>query len=78
MQGSKGDTNIQNRLLDSVEARDGGMIRENSIGTCTLPYVKSMTSLSLVLEAGGPKPVLWESLEGWGGSGWRGHTYAHD
>ena len=66
MQGSKGDTNIQNRLWDSVEAGDGGMIRENSTGTCILPYVKLMTTLSLVPEAGRPKPVLWDSLEGWG------------
>ena len=31
MQGRKGDTNIQNRLLDSVGEGRGGMIQENSI-----------------------------------------------
>ena len=36
-------------------------------------------------DAGHPKPVLCENLEGWGGaggrregSGWRGHMYAYD
>ena len=31
MQGRKGDTNIQNRLLDFVGEGRGGMIQENSI-----------------------------------------------
>ena len=39
MQDSKRDTDIKNRLLDSVED-DGGMIWENSIEACILPYVK--------------------------------------
>ena len=38
MQGSKGDTDIKNRLLDSVGG--GGMIWENSIETYTLPFIK--------------------------------------
>ena len=37
VQGSKGDTNIKNRLLDSVGEGEGGMIWENSIETYTLP-----------------------------------------
>ena len=37
---SKGDTDVKNRLLDSVGEGECGMIRENSIKTCTLPYVK--------------------------------------
>ena len=40
MQGSKGDTDVKNRLLDSVGEGKGGMIWESSIETCTLPYVK--------------------------------------
>ena len=35
MQGSKGDTDVKNRLLDSVEEGKGGMIWENSIETYT-------------------------------------------
>ena len=38
MQGCKGD--IKNRLLDSVGGVEGGMIWENSIEACTLPYGK--------------------------------------
>ena len=40
LQGSKGDTHIKNRLLDSVRESEGGMIWENSIEICTLSYVK--------------------------------------
>ena len=40
MQGSKTDTDVKNRLLDSVGEGEGGMIWENSIETCILSYVK--------------------------------------
>ena len=39
MQGSKRDTDVKNRLLDYVEG-EGGVIWENSIETCILPYIK--------------------------------------
>ena len=34
------DTDVKNRLLDSVGEGEGGTIRENSIETCILLYVK--------------------------------------
>ena len=37
---SKRDTDVKNRLLDSVGEGEGGMIWENSIETCILSYVK--------------------------------------
>ena len=40
MWDSKRDAYIKNRLLDSVEEGEGGMIWETSIETCILPYVK--------------------------------------
>ena len=40
MQGSKRDTAVKNRLLDSVGEDEGGMIWENSIETYMLVYVK--------------------------------------
>ena len=40
MHDSKRDTDVKNRLLDSVGEGEGGMIWENSIETCTLSYVK--------------------------------------
>ena len=52
MQDSKRDTDVKNRLLDSVEEGKSGMICENSTETCIFPYVKEMTSASLMHEAG--------------------------
>ena len=40
MQDSKRDTDVKNRLLDSVAEGEVEMIWENSIETCILPYVK--------------------------------------
>ena len=44
MQKRKRDTDVQNRLLDSVRGGEGGMFRENSIETCILSIVKQITS----------------------------------
>ena len=40
MQDSKRDTDVKNRLLDSVGEGEGGMIQENSIETGILSYMK--------------------------------------
>ena len=34
------EADINNKLLDSVEEGEGGMIWENSVETCILTYVK--------------------------------------
>ena len=44
MQNRKRDTDVQNRLLDSVGEGKGGMLQENSIETCILSRVKQITS----------------------------------
>ena len=44
MQNRKRDTDIQNRLLDSVGEGEGGIFQENSIKTCILSRVKQITS----------------------------------
>ena len=44
MQNRKRDTNVQNRLLDSVGEGEGGMFQENNIETCILSIVKQITS----------------------------------
>ena len=44
MQNRKRDTDVQNRLLDSVGEGEGRMFRENSIETCILSRVKQITS----------------------------------
>ena len=44
MQNRKRDTDVQNRILDSVGEGEGGMFRENTIETCILSMVKRITS----------------------------------
>ena len=44
MQNRKRDTDVENRLLDSVGEGEGGMFPENSIETCMLSRVKEITS----------------------------------
>ena len=44
MQNRKRDTDVQNRLLDSVGEGEGGMFSENSIETYILSRVKQITS----------------------------------
>ena len=44
MQSRKKDTDVQNRLLDSVGEGEDGMLRENSIETSILSRVKQITS----------------------------------
>ena len=75
---------MKNRLLYYVGEGEGGMIWENSIETCILPYAKQMTSASLMHEAGLWKPVLWlwkpEACSGKGGGKEvqdGGHMYTH-
>ena len=56
MQNRKRDTDVQNRLLDSVGEDEGGMFRENSIETCILSRVKQITSPGWIHET---------SAQGW-------------
>ena len=44
MQNRKRDTDVQNRLLDSVGEGEGGMFRESNIKICILSIVKQITS----------------------------------
>ena len=44
MQNRKRDTDVQNRILESVGEGEGGMFPENSIETCILSRVKQITS----------------------------------
>ena len=65
MRDSKRDTDIKNRLLDSVGESQGGMIRKNSIETCILPYVKQIASPGLMHETGCSGLVHLDDPEGW-------------
>ena len=50
MQNRKRDTDVQNRLLDSVGEGEGGMFRDNSIETFVLSIVKQITSSGWIHE----------------------------
>ena len=82
MWDNKRDTDVKNRLLDSVGEGDG-MIWENSIETWILPYVKQIASPGSMHETGCSGPVHWDDPEGWDGEGGgRGfqdeeHMYTH-
>ena len=71
MWDSKRDTDVKNRLLDSVGEGKGGMIWENSTETCILPYVKQIASPSSMRETWHSKPVHSDNPEGWDGEGGR-------
>ena len=83
MWDSKRDTDMKNRLLDSVGEGEGGMIWENIFETCILPYVKQIASSSSIHKTGHVKLVHWDDPEGWDGDGGGrgvqegGHMYTH-
>ena len=69
--------------MDFVGESESGMIWENDIETCILPYVKQIASLSLMHDTGCSELVHWDNSEGWYGEG-RGsgvqdgeHMYTH-
>ena len=69
MRDNKRDTDVKNRLSDSVGEGKGGMIWENSIETCILSYVKSIMSPGSLYETGYSGLVHWDDPEGWNGEG---------
>ena len=81
MQDSKRDTDVKNSLLDSVGEGEGEMIWEGSVETCTLSYVKQITSPGSMYETGCSGLVHWDDPGGWDGerdgmegSGWETHV----
>ena len=83
MQDSERDTGVKNRLLDSAGEGEGGMIWENGIETCILPYVKQIASPGSMHETGCSGLVHWDDPEGWDREGGRrgvqdgGHMHTH-
>ena len=63
MQDSKRDTDVKNRLLDSVREGEGGMIWENGIETCILLCKKRIISLGLIQDTGCLGLVHWDDPE---------------
>ena len=64
MLDSKRDTDVKDRLLDSVGEGEGGMIWETSIETCILSYVKRISSPGLIHETGCSGLMHWDDPEG--------------
>ena len=69
MQGSSGDADIDNRLVDTVGGGKGGMNRENSTEAYTVPCVNERADENLLYDAGSSNPVLCDCLEEWDGVG---------
>ena len=76
MQNRKRDTDVQNRLLDSVGEGEGGIFRDNSIKTCILSRVKQITSPGWMHETsaqawctGRSRRIRWRGRWEWG-LGW--------
>ena len=69
--------------MDSVGEGKSGMIWENGIETCILPYVKHIASPGSMHDTGCLGLVHWDDPEGWyGKGGGRGvqdgeHMYTH-
>ena len=83
MRDSKRDTDIKNRLLDSVGEGEGGTIWGNGIETCIISCKKQIASLGLMQDTGCLELLHWDDLEGWyGEEGGRAvqdweHMYTH-
>ena len=69
MQDSQKDTDVYNGLLDSEGEGECGMIWENGIETCKLPYVKQIASPGSMHDTGCLGLVHWNDPEGWDGEG---------
>ena len=63
MQDSKRDTDVKDRLLDSV-GEGGGMIWENGIKTCTISYKKRIASPGSMQDTASLGLVHWNDPEG--------------
>ena len=72
MQDSKRDTDVQNRILDSVGEGESGMIWENGIETCILSCKKQIASLGSIQDTGCLGLVHWDDPERYGKGGGRG------
>ena len=63
MQGSNGDTSIENKLVDTVGEEEDGMNIERNIEKYTLPYVKQTIHGNVQYDAGSSNPLFCDYLE---------------
>ena len=69
MRDSKRDTDVQNRLFDSVGEGEGRMIWETGVETCIISYKKRIASLGSMQDTGCLGLVHWDDPERWYGEG---------
>ena len=82
MQNRKRDTDVQNRILDSVGEGKGGMFRENSVETCILSLMKQIASPGWMHETSAQawctgntqRDRVERQVGGGRGSGWGTHV----
>ena len=63
LQGSTGDTDIENRLVDTAGEGEGGTTWEQSIETYVSPYAIQIAIENWLYDAGNSNPVLSDNLE---------------
>ena len=63
MRDSERDTDVKNRLLDSVGEGEGGMIWENGAETCIISYMKRIACPDLMHDTGCLGLVHWDDPE---------------
>ena len=69
MRDSKRETDVKNRLLDSVGKGEGGMIWENGTETSIISYVKQIASPGSMHYTRCLGLVHWDDPKGWYGEG---------
>ena len=62
---SNGDTDVENRLTDTVGEGEGGASGESSRETCILPDIKQPVEICYMMQSS--TPMLCDNLEGWDG-----------
>ena len=63
MRDSKRDTDVKNRLLDSVGERESGKIWENGIETCVLSCKEQIANLGSIQDTECLGLVHWDDPE---------------
>ena len=63
MRDGKRDTNVWNRVLDSVGEEEGGMSWENGIETCIISCKKLIPSLGSMQDTGCLGLLHWDDPE---------------
>ena len=69
MQGSNGETDIENRLKDVGRGEERVRCLERVTWKLILPYVKQIANGNLLYVSGNSKQGLIINLEGWDGEG---------